>query len=55
MFLRITKILSEEQLATVRASLEEAFMELTSSSVEYRAEVPGVRAPAATTTIGSGV
>jgi hypothetical protein len=34
----------------VRASLEEAFMELTASSVEYRAEeqVPGA-------TIGSGV
>ena len=29
------------ELATVRASLEEAFMELTASSVEYRAEVPG--------------
>jgi ABC-2 type transport system ATP-binding protein len=28
------------ELATVRASLEEAFMELTASSVEYRAEVP---------------
>jgi ABC-2 type transport system ATP-binding protein len=40
------------ELATVRASLEEAFMELTASSVEYHAEVPG--APAATT-IGSGV
>jgi ABC-2 type transport system ATP-binding protein len=39
------------ELATVRASLEEAFMELTASSVEYRAETP----VAATTTIGSGV
>ncbi|HUN34638.1 MAG TPA: ATP-binding cassette domain-containing protein [Trebonia sp.] len=28
------------ELAIVRASLEEAFMELTASSVEYRAEVP---------------
>ena len=28
------------ELATVRASLEEAFMELTASSVEYRAETP---------------
>jgi ABC-2 type transport system ATP-binding protein len=39
------------ELATVRASLEEAFMELTASSVEYRAEVPG----AADSTIGSGI
>ena len=31
------------ELATVRASLEEAFMELTASSVEYRAEDPGGR------------
>ena len=38
------------ELATVRASLEEAFMELTASSVEYRAE-----APVADSTIGSGV
>ena len=38
------------ELVTVRASLEEAFMELTASSVEYRAEEP---APAST--IGSGV
>jgi ABC-2 type transport system ATP-binding protein len=37
------------ELATVRASLEEAFMELTASSVEYRAETP------VATTIGSGV
>ena len=28
------------ELATVRASLEEAFMQLTADSVEYRAEVP---------------
>ena len=40
------------ELTTVRASLEEAFMELTASSVEYRAGVPGTGAPA--TTIGSG-
>jgi hypothetical protein len=33
-----------------RASLEEAFMELTASSVEYHADVPGAR-----TMIGSGV
>ncbi|HEY6491911.1 MAG TPA: ATP-binding cassette domain-containing protein [Trebonia sp.] len=39
------------ELTTVRASLEEAFMELTADSVEYRADVPGQRA---TTTIGSG-
>jgi len=39
------------ELTMVRASLEEAFMELTASSVEYRADVPGQRA---TTTIGSG-
>ena len=40
------------ELTSVRASLEEAFMELTSDSVEYRADVPGQR-PA--TTVGSGV
>jgi ABC-2 type transport system ATP-binding protein len=40
------------ELTTVRASLEEAFMELTADSVEYRADVPGQRA---STTIGSGV
>jgi ABC-2 type transport system ATP-binding protein len=39
------------ELATVRASLEEAFMELTADSVEYRADVPGQRP----STIGSGV
>jgi ABC-2 type transport system ATP-binding protein len=38
------------ELTTVRASLEEAFMELTASSVEYHAGVPGAR-----TTVGSGV
>jgi ABC-2 type transport system ATP-binding protein len=41
------------ELTTVRASLEEAFMELTASSVEYRADVPGHQQPS--TTIGSGV
>jgi ABC-2 type transport system ATP-binding protein len=40
------------ELTAVRASLEEAFMELTADSVEYRADVPGQRA---STTIGSGV
>jgi ABC-2 type transport system ATP-binding protein len=41
------------ELATVRASLEEAFMELTASSVEYHADVPGQHPN--TSTIGSGV
>ena len=40
------------ELTTVRASLEEAFMELTADSVEYHADAPGQQA---TTTIGSGV
>jgi ABC-2 type transport system ATP-binding protein len=40
------------ELAIVRASLEEAFMELTASSVEYRADVPGQQAAARN---GSGV
>jgi len=40
------------ELATVRASLEEAYMEVTADSVEYHADTPGQRA---TTTIGSGV
>jgi ABC-2 type transport system ATP-binding protein len=39
------------ELATIRASLEEAFMELTASSVEYHAETPG--RPVVTTT-GNG-
>jgi len=45
------------ELTMVRASLEEAFMELTADSVEYHADVPGQQAsPANTgTTIGSGV
>jgi ABC-2 type transport system ATP-binding protein len=38
------------ELTTLRASLEEAFMELTGDSVEYRAEVP-----AGGITVGSGV
>jgi ABC-2 type transport system ATP-binding protein len=41
------------ELTTVRASLEEAFMELTASSVEYRADVPGQQ-PGATIGAGSG-
>jgi ABC-2 type transport system ATP-binding protein len=41
------------ELTTVRASLEEAFMELTASSVEYRADMPGGHQPG--TMIGSGV
>ena len=41
------------ELTTVQASLEEAFMELTASSVEYRADVPAGQQPS--TTIGSGV
>jgi ABC-2 type transport system ATP-binding protein len=40
------------ELTTVRASLEEAFMELTASSVEYRADAPGQQV---TTATGSGV
>src|SRR5487761_1194051 len=40
------------ELTTVRASLEEAFMELTADSVEYHADAPGQQA---TMTIGSGV
>ncbi|HTR90983.1 MAG TPA: ATP-binding cassette domain-containing protein [Trebonia sp.] len=40
------------ELTTIRASLEEAFMELTSDSVEYHADAPGHQP---TATIGSGV
>jgi ABC-2 type transport system ATP-binding protein len=40
------------ELTMVRASLEEAFMELTAGSVEYRADVPGQHLA---TSIGSGV
>jgi ABC-2 type transport system ATP-binding protein len=36
------------ELATIRASLEEAFMELTADSVEYRAEEPAVVGSVAT-------
>ena len=45
------------ELTLVRASLEEAFMELTADSVEYHTDVPGQRANTANkaTTIGSGV
>jgi len=46
------------ELTMVRASLEEAFMELTADSVEYRAEVPGGQHPSpanSDTAIGSGV
>ncbi len=38
------------ELVTIRASLEEAFMELTAGSVEYRAEAPPV---AGSTVVGS--
>ena len=38
------------ELTTTRASLEEAYMEVTADSVEYHAGVPGVAA-----TVGSGV
>jgi ABC-2 type transport system ATP-binding protein len=43
------------ELAVVRASLEEAFMELTASSVEYRAEVPGAGVTAGSVAEKSGV
>jgi ABC-2 type transport system ATP-binding protein len=48
------------ELTTVRASLEEAFMELTGDSVEYRAEVGAAGVPAGppavgSATVGSGV
>jgi ABC-2 type transport system ATP-binding protein len=45
------------ELATIRASLEEAFMELTADSVEYHTDVPGQQPKTANkaTTIGSGV
>jgi ABC-2 type transport system ATP-binding protein len=43
------------ELATVRASLEEAFMELTASSVEYRAEVPRAGIAAGSVAEKSGV
>jgi ABC-2 type transport system ATP-binding protein len=43
------------ELTAVRASLEEAFMELTGDSVEYRADVPPARIPVGPSTAGSGV
>jgi ABC-2 type transport system ATP-binding protein len=43
------------ELATVRASLEEAFMELTASSVEYRAEIPAAGITAGSFAEKSGV
>jgi len=43
------------ELTTVRASLEEAFMELTASSVEYRAEIPAAGVTAGTVAEKSGV
>jgi ABC-2 type transport system ATP-binding protein len=51
--LAFTEGIRLHELTAVRASLEEAFMELTADSVEYRADVPG-RASTATS-IGSGV
>jgi ABC-2 type transport system ATP-binding protein len=53
--LAFTEGIRLHELATVRASLEEAYMEVTASSVEYRADVPGAPEPGAKTTIGSGV
>jgi ABC-2 type transport system ATP-binding protein len=50
--LAFTEGIRLHELATVRASLEEAFMELTASSVEYHADAPG---QPVTTTAGSGV
>ena len=43
------------ELTMMRASLEEAFMELTGDSVEYRAEVPAASVPVGPSTAGSGV
>ena len=42
------------ELTVVRASLEEAYMEVTADSVEYHAGVPGA-GPGATAGVGSGV
>jgi len=53
--LAFTEGIRLHELATVHASLEEAYMEVTASSVEYRADVPGAQAPGVRTTIGSGV
>jgi ABC-2 type transport system ATP-binding protein len=41
------------ELTAMRASLEEAFMELTGDSVEYRAEIPAAGAPAGSPAVGS--
>jgi ABC-2 type transport system ATP-binding protein len=41
------------ELTMIKASLEEAFMELTASSVEYHTDLPGTQRTS--TTIGSGV
>jgi len=41
------------ELTMMRASLEEAFMELTGDSVEYRAEVPAASVPVGPSTAGS--
>jgi ABC-2 type transport system ATP-binding protein len=43
------------ELTAMRASLEEAFMELTGDSVEYRADVPTAGIPVGPSTAGSGV
>jgi len=51
--LAFTEGIRLHELATVRASLEEAYMEVTASSVEYHADVPGAQGPRPT--IGSGV
>jgi ABC-2 type transport system ATP-binding protein len=53
--LAFTEGIRLHELAAVRASLEEAFMELTASSVEYHADVPGAQGRGAKTMIGSGV
>jgi ABC-2 type transport system ATP-binding protein len=50
--LAFTEGIRLHELATVRASLEEAFMELTADSVEYHADAPG---QPASTMLGSGV
>jgi len=51
--LAFTEGIRLHELTTVRASLEEAYMEVTASSVEYHAGVPG--AQGSRSTIGSGV
>ncbi len=52
--LAFTEGIRLHELTMVRASLEEAFMELTASSVEYHAGVPGT-GQQSVPTIGSGV